>query len=127
MINNALAQIQLGPSQGGGFRCIGNSKLCSFGAQEGPAVLNTVLSTVVGVMTGIAFIWFLVQFFLGAITIIGAEGDKAKLSEAKAKITMALVGLIVTVAAIFLVDLVGFILGFDILNPAEFIITLSEQ
>lgn len=126
-MNDLLAQIQLGPSTGAGFRCLGLSKLCSFGEAEGPALLNSVLSTIVGVMTGIAAIWFLFQLFIGAISIIGAEGDKAKLAEAKAKITMAIVGIIVTVSAIFLIDLVGFILGFDILNPAEFIITLSQQ
>ena len=85
-------------------------------------VFNKFISTTIGVMTIIAIIWFIVQFFSGAVAIVSSSGDKQKLSEAKGKITSALIGLVVVVAAIFLVELIGKILGIDlILNPAEFV------
>lgn len=89
---------------------------------EAGGVFNKFISTTIGVMTIIAMIWFIVQFFSGAVAIVTSGGDKQKLSEAKGKITSALIGLIVVVAAIFLIELIGKILGIDlILNPADFV------
>lgn len=125
MMNNLLAQINFGPD-GGNFGCTGNSILCSnFVPTESGNVLNTVLSTVIAVMTVIAFIWFVIQFFIGALGIISAGGDKAKMADARAKITTGLIGLIVVIAAIFIIQLVGTILGLNILNPGNFVTSLS--
>lgn len=117
---NQLAQINLGPSNGR-FGCTGNSLLCNFAPADSGNTLNSVISLVVAVMTVIAFIWFTIQFFIGAIGIISSGGDKTKAAEARAKITTGIVGLVVVISAIFIISLVGTVLGIDILNPGNFV------
>lgn len=77
---------------------------------------NEVISISIGAMTAIAFIWFIVQFFIAAIQIIGSGGDKAALSAAKSKLTTSVIGVVVVISAIFLIELIGFIFGFSILD-----------
>lgn len=84
-------------------------------------LFNTIISNIVGVMTIIAGIWFIFQFITGGIGWLSAGGDKAKLQAAQAKITQGIVGLIVVVIAFFLIDVVGALLGLDILSPGEVI------
>ena len=88
-------------------------------------LFDTFLSSVIGVMTIVAGIWFLFQVFTGAIAIISSKGDKQALEAAKKKITTGLIGIVIVVAAIFLVDLVGTILGVDFLSPGAFVDTIS--
>jgi hypothetical protein len=87
--------------------------------------LERVISTAIGVMTIIAFIWFVIQFFLAAIAIIGSGGDKAALATAKSKLTTSVVGLVVVISAIFLIELIGGIFGINILYLQSLIINLS--
>ena len=75
----------------------------------------------------IAAIWFTFSLVTGAISIISSGGDKAKVAEARARIVTALIGLVVIIAAIFIVELIGTLIGFDlILNPGEFIQALPD-
>ncbi len=120
---NQLAQIPLGPT--GGFKGFGALGL--EGGQNAADVFNKFLSTTLGVMTVVAFIWFLIQFFIGVIGIISSGGDKGKLEQAKAKITSSLIGLVVVVAAIFVIGVVADILGIPyLLNPGEFVKQFGE-
>lgn len=113
-----LAQIQLGPN--GGFRGFGALGL--EGGQSPTETFNKFLSTTIGVMSIVAFIWFTIQLFTGVVSIIGSGGDKGKLESARAKIGSAITGLVITVAAIFFIQLVGDILGIpNILNPGAFV------
>lgn len=92
------------------------------GPNTATQVFNNVLSTTIGVMTIVAFIWFVIQFFLGAIGIIFSGGDKAKLQEARSKITTGIIGIVVVIAAIFLLRLASDILGIpDLLDPGGFV------
>lgn len=106
---NKLADIELAPQ--GGFRGIGPLGLENQAGAAGLSTFNEIISTSIGVMTVIAIIWFILQFFIGAIGIINAGGDKAKLEMARKKLTNALIGLVVVVAAIFLIDLIGNLIG----------------
>ncbi len=74
------------------------------------------ITTAIGIMTVIAIIWFIFTLFLGAIAWISSGGDKVKLQNAQKHITSALTGLIIVIAALFLVKLIGIIFGIDILN-----------
>ena len=114
LYNNLLAQTpkDLGPLKGLG-------PLGEFIPTEedpGTTVFTKFLSTFVGIMTVIAFIWFLYNIFMGAIAWIGSEGDKAKLQSAQKRITHAIVGLIVVISAIFLIKVIGTIFGINILD-----------
>lgn len=121
-----LAQLQIGPP--GGFKCQGNSILCNnFDASNAPTTLDILITTIVGVLSVIAFIWFTIQFFLGAISIITAGGDKAKMAEARAKITSGIIGLVIVIAAVFIISLIGTVLGIEILNPGDFVTSFTAN
>lgn len=104
----------------GGFTLPG--PLGQVGDGTGAAVtLEGIISTAIGVMTIIAFIWFVIQFFIAAVQIIGSGGDKAALTSARSKLSTSVIGLIVVIGAIFFIELVGTILGLDILSLADLI------
>lgn len=76
-----------------------------------------IISSAIGLITIIAFIWFLFTLITGAIGIITAGGDKGKLEEARGRITTGVIGVGVVIAGIFIVDLIAKILGIpSILN-----------
>jgi len=79
-------------------------------------VLMNILSVTIGVMTLVAFLWFIFVFFTGAIGWLSSAGDKAKLQEAQKKITHGLVGLIMTISAVFIIKILEFVLGINILD-----------
>lgn len=105
-----LAQIDIAPK--GGFTGPGDKGLL---ANPGNGIDTFVrfISSAVGLMTLIAAIWFVFNFFIGAIGIISAGGDKAALENSRKKILTSITGLVIVVAAIFIVNLVGFLLGFQ--------------
>ncbi len=106
-----LADIPLGP------QLIGPGPLGTSGANA-PTQFNSTLSKIIGVLTVVAFIWFTFQVILGAIGIVSSGGDKAGVEKARKQITTGIVGVVMVVAAIFIVSLIGQILGIkDILNP----------
>ena len=116
---NKIVQTNLAPADG--FRGFGPLGLFNREADTAPDVFTNVLSTIIGVMTVIAFIWFVIQFFLGAVGIVFSGGDKGKVTESRTKMTNSLIGLVVVVAAVALIQLVGTVLGIDILNIATYI------
>lgn len=108
---NKLAQIKLSPDEGfTGFGPLGK------GGEEAISTFTKFLSGTIGLMTIIAIIWFVFVLIAGAIGIISSGGDKAALETARKRITTGLVGLTVVIAALFIIDLIGFIIGIDILN-----------
>ena len=94
------------------------------GAGGAATLFNNIISSVIGLITIIAGIWFIFLLISGAIGIMSAGGDKTSLEGARRRITTGIIGLIVVVAGIFLVDLIGGLLGLDILQPAQQIINL---
>lgn len=85
-------------------------------------IFNNILSSAIGLITIIGAIWFVIVLFSGALGIMTAGGDKAKVESAQKRITSGLIGLVVLIAGVFLIDLIGKLLGFgDILNPGDFI------
>lgn len=104
-----LGVIELGPIRGIG----------PLGNPEGTGIqtFTQFISSVIGVMTIIAIIWFIFVLLSGAYSIITAGGDKAALESGRKRITSGLVGLVVVIAGIFIVDLIGTLIGIpDILN-----------
>lgn len=123
MTEDLIAENQGIPlSPEGGFKGWGFLGLEKSGPDAAPQVFNKFISGVIGIMTIIAAIWFTFILITGAISMISSGGDKVSLENARKKIANGLIGLVVVIASIFLIRLVGKILGFDIiLNPANFI------
>lgn len=81
-----------------------------------------IISSAIGLITIVAFIFFLFTLISGAINIITAGGDKGKLEDARGKITTGVIGVGVVIAGYFIVDLVARILGIpNIFNFAAMI------
>lgn len=110
---NKLADIQLGPE--GGFTGFGPLGL--EGGESAPVIFTKFISSTIGLMTIIAIIWFVILMIMGAIGIISSGGDKASLESARKRITTGVIGFVVVVAAIFIVQLIGRLIGMpDLLN-----------
>jgi hypothetical protein len=118
-MRNLIAQIPIYPENG--FTGEGPFGL-EDGYSEAGLLFNRFVSSTVGLLTIVAGIWFIFVFITGAISVIGSGGDKVKVEAARNRILHGIIGLAVTVAAIFTIELIGRILGLDlILNPAEFV------
>ncbi len=93
----------------------------NYGIQVGDANADTILSTVVTNAITVLFILggILVIFFLlwGAIDWITSGGDKEKLTNARRKITHALVGLAILAFTFVIATVIGAIVGFKFLEP----------
>ena len=118
--NLISADIPLSPDSGfGGWGKLG---LQGVDAETAPSVFNQFISGVIGLLTVVAALWFIFVFISGAISMISSGGDKGSLESARKRIFNALIGLAVVVVSIFVIRLIGKIIGFDIiLNPAEFV------
>ena len=80
------------------------------------SILTNIISRTMGVMTIAAGIWFIFQFIIGGYSYMTAGGEPQKMSQATQKITSALIGLVVIVAAYAIMSLLGELLGFKFLN-----------
>jgi len=112
----AQSSTSLGRIGGAGLGPFGNIGLTQTSGLE--AVVK-VVSSIIGLMTISATIWFIFQFLTGGTAWITAGGDKGKLKEARDRITHAFIGLIIVVAGWSILALAGQFFNFDILitNP----------
>jgi hypothetical protein len=108
-MNKLIAQTDLFPDQG--FKGIGTGPLAN--PTDGPAVFASLMSSIIGLMTIVAILWFIFVFITGAIGIINAGGDKQYIETARKKIIQGVIGLVIVISAIFIIDFVGFLLGFE--------------
>lgn len=89
-------------------------------------VFNKFISNTIGILTAVAGVWFIFVVFAGAFGIMTAGSDKGKMESSRQKLTTGIIGLTAVVAAIFLIRLIGGLLGLEsILDPAAFIETLQ--
>lgn len=95
-------------------------------ADPGASALANFISKFIGIMTVIAFIWFIFALFIGAIGWLTSGGDKAKVQEAQKKITTAIIGLVIVISAIFLIKIIEVIFGISILGIQDLIINLGQ-
>lgn len=114
--NQFIAQQSIDIAPKGGFTGFGPLGNVSSGGGA-VATLGKFISSVVGLITIIAALWFVFLFITGAIALMGAGGDKQALESAKKKLTTGIIGITVTVIAIFIIRLITQIIGIpDILN-----------
>lgn len=111
----------------GNFRGLGPLGNPNTTAQDpGASAFTNFISKAIGIMTVVAFIWFIFQLFIGAISWLSSGGDKVKLQEAQKKISTSIVGLVIVISAIFLVKIIGLIFGVDMLDLTNLIINLGQ-
>jgi hypothetical protein len=123
-MNNLISQ-----DVGEPFRGLGPLGLEGEEAWRGAVMFSAFMKSLLGILTVIAIIWFVLLLIMGAISIMTAGGDKNALEAARKKITNAIIGLVVLIAAIFILVFISYILGLDltlILSPARFLETIWQ-
>lgn len=91
------------------------------------APLGKFFSTLIGFLTGLAGLMFMLYFILAALSWITAGGEKGKIESAKSQMTNAAIGLIIVVATYAIVGVVGGVLGLDILNPGKTLLNIAPK
>jgi hypothetical protein len=117
-INNLLAQSV----------DIGSIKPVNDARQPSNLSNTTVLSTfelwisdIIGVITILGTLFFIVYAFIAAFNWITAAGDKGKIEKAKDRLVWSTLGLILIVATYAIIGLIGGIIGLELLEPAKMI------
>ncbi|RJR26047.1 hypothetical protein C4578_00195 [Candidatus Microgenomates bacterium] len=91
------------------------SETCGEAGQAG-CLFAQILSLILGVVTIIAFIWFIISVFTAAFGFLASGGDKVKTQNAQKQLTNALIGLVLIISSLFFVKLVGVVFGVDVLS-----------
>lgn len=116
-MTNLIAQSSIPLAPPGGFKGFGSLGLENIEASQADIVFTKFLSSTIGLMSIIAVIWFIFLLITGSYGYMTAGGDKAKIEKAQKTIINGVVGLAITVFAIFIVKFIGSLLGIDfILN-----------
>jgi hypothetical protein len=89
------------------------------GSGTGADQIESLISMVIGFLTIVAGLAFLIYFVIGALSWVTAGSDAKKAETAKSNMTNGAIGMIVVVAAYSIAWIVGKVLGINILNPAE--------
>lgn len=101
MINNLLAAVIKGNLVGPGIQPTAN-----------PAgVLETIISTIIGVLTIVAVIFFAIQIIFAGYSFMTTEGDAKKMEESRKRLTEGVMGLFIVVIALGFAALIGRLTG----------------
>lgn len=96
------------------------------GAVEDPgANIEAIISNVVGFLTILGAIFFIVYFLLAAFEWITSGGDSGKLTTARNKMMQGILGLVILVAAYGIIGLIGSIVGIELLEPAKLLESIT--
>lgn len=83
------------------------------------SLFNDVISTIIGFLTVVAGIWFIFLIITAGYQWLSSGGDKAGVTAAREKLTYAITGLVIVVAAFAIVSLIGNLMGIKFLQPGE--------
>lgn len=84
---------------------------------DSPAQLEKILSTVIGFLTIIAVLFFVIQIILAGYGFISGQGDEKKIEASRKKLTDSILGLTIVVIAFGLGVFISKLLGLsDIFN-----------
>lgn len=86
------------------------------GVTEPGITLANILSMAIGAMTIGAGIWFLFQVIIAGYNYLSAGGDRERLVNAGRKLTNAIIGLLIVVAAYAFLAIMGTLLGVEFLE-----------
>jgi len=106
---NLLAQSEqnLGP------RILGPQPLGTQVSWQSPYMLARIISRIIGLLTIVAAVYFVILLITSAISVMQSGGDKGKLEVARNRMLTAVVGIVIVVAAIFVFNIIANMLGLD--------------
>jgi hypothetical protein len=85
------------------------------------ASLELYIGDIIGVITALAALFFIVHSFLAAFEWATAGGDSGKVEKAKNRFIWGTLGLVLIVASYSIIGLIGSLVGISILEPGELI------
>lgn len=91
------------------------------------ASLELYLSDIIGLITALAALFFIVYAFLAAFQMATAGGDSGKVTKAKDRLTWGVLGLVLIVATYSIIGLIGSLVGISILSPGELIQSITPK
>jgi len=94
---------------------------------DNAGVVNNVsifVSRVIGSLTVLAGLFFIVYFVIGAFRWVASGGDSGAIQKARDQMLQSAIGLVIVVAAYSVISLLGSVIGLDILDPATTIQSL---
>lgn len=83
------------------------------------ASLELYISDIIGAITILAVLFFIVYSFLAAYEWVTAGSDSGKVEKSKNRFIWGTLGLILIVASYAIIGLIGSLIGISILNPGE--------
>lgn len=87
---------------------------------DGIGQLDNIISTVIGVLTLVAFIFFVLQIIFAGYSFISGQGDEKKVESARKRLTDGILGITIVVVAFGITALIAKITGLgNIFNLEE--------
>lgn len=123
---NLHTPIKLVQTSLGSFKPVGNNVI-NQGSNSNTQVLTNLelfISQLLGLLTVVASIFFIVNMMLAALTWVTAGGDSGKIQKARDAMIQNVIGLIIVVGSYGIIGLIGSIVGLQLLRPAEVLQTI---
>lgn len=95
------------------------------GAAGAPATFEKIATNVVGFLTLAGGFSFIIYTIMAGLTWITAREEAERLSKAKQMFVNALIGLAIVVSSWAIAGIFGKLFGFDLLNPANYLMNIS--
>jgi len=127
MINHLITQADIPLSPPDGFRGWGPLGLEGKQAFLADFVFSKFLSSVIGLLSIIAIIWFVFLLISGGIGFMTSGADKAQIEASRKKIVSGLIGLVITIFGIFVIKFIGYLIGIpNILNIPDLLYNITK-
>lgn len=81
--------------------------------------LEMVISRIIGGLTIVGSIFFVIYFMLASFTWVTAGGDAGKIQKSRDQMVQGVLGLIIIIIAYSVVSAIGTVIGINILNPSQ--------
>lgn len=89
--------------------------------------LEAFISQLLGLITVIGSLFFIVNFLMAALSWITAGGDSGKIQKARDQMLQSTLGLVIMVGSYAIIGLIGSVVGINILQPAQTLQTLIPR
>lgn len=77
----------------------------------GVSLLDNTISQIIGVLTLVAFIYFVIQVILAGYAFISGQGDEKKIESARKRLTDGILGITIVVIAFGITALIAKLIG----------------
>jgi hypothetical protein len=81
--------------------------------------LEAFISQILGLITVIGSLFFVINFLMAALSWITAAGDSGKIQKARDQMIQSTLGLVIMVGSYAIIGLIGSVVGIDILQPGQ--------